>query len=323
MRTLVQSFLLGIRSRRCRSENPGNVFIDESAISLSISANLFVRFAPAVKTFGRLDHGAPSVSSPFGDERCEQRQAHAGDQDSTANTRRSARRRLRPPPSSGCRPRRRLDRHGVAGLRRSPGGERHTAPARCKKRRARSTTGPAAPPVRCAVGTSQAVGVVIPDLENPFFTAVVRGIELVLQAAGYTLLLANSDEDTTRERNILETLRADGVAGIIFVPINAARDAYRRRAGAAAAGRCRRSIADHPAVRPGHGGQRRGHPTRRRASAGAGPSRRRAARRPVATQHRQGTRARLRGGAARRRPADPARAGALRRFPRGAAATTG
>ena len=77
------------------------------------------------------------------------------------------------------------------------------------------------------VGTSQAVGVVIPDLENPFFTAVVRGIELVLQAAGYTLLLANSDENPAREREILETLRAEGVAGIIFVPINAARDAYR------------------------------------------------------------------------------------------------
>jgi DNA-binding LacI/PurR family transcriptional regulator len=75
--------------------------------------------------------------------------------------------------------------------------------------------------------TSQAVGVVIPDLENPFFTAVVRGIDLVLQKAGYTLLLANSDEDAARERTILETLRAEGVAGIIFVPINAARDAYR------------------------------------------------------------------------------------------------
>lgn len=77
------------------------------------------------------------------------------------------------------------------------------------------------------VGTSQAVGVVIPDLENPFFTAVVRGIEVVLRAAGYTLLLANSDEDVAREREVVQTLRADGVAGIIFVPINAARDAYR------------------------------------------------------------------------------------------------
>ena len=74
--------------------------------------------------------------------------------------------------------------------------------------------------------TSKAVGVVIPDLENPFFTSVVRGIDLVLQAAGYTLLLASSDEDAARERTILETLRAEGVAGIIFVPINPARDAY-------------------------------------------------------------------------------------------------
>ncbi len=76
-------------------------------------------------------------------------------------------------------------------------------------------------------GASQAVGVVIPDLENPFFTAVVRGIDLVLQAAGYTLLLANSDEDAARERNVLQTLRAEGVAGIIFVPLNSAHDAYR------------------------------------------------------------------------------------------------
>ncbi len=75
--------------------------------------------------------------------------------------------------------------------------------------------------------TSQAVGVVIPDLENPFFTAVVRGIDSALQAAGYTLLLANSDEDPERERNMLAMLRAEGVAGIIFVPINAARGAYR------------------------------------------------------------------------------------------------
>lgn len=78
------------------------------------------------------------------------------------------------------------------------------------------------------VGTTQAVGVVIPDLQNPFFTGVVRGIDLVLQAAGYTLLLSNADEDAKRERTILETLQAEGVAGIIFVPINDGRDTYRQ-----------------------------------------------------------------------------------------------
>jgi DNA-binding LacI/PurR family transcriptional regulator len=78
------------------------------------------------------------------------------------------------------------------------------------------------------VGTSQTVGVVIPDLQNPFFTDVVRGIDIVLQTAGYTLLLSNADEDAARERNILETLRAEGVAGIIFVPINDSRGGYRQ-----------------------------------------------------------------------------------------------
>lgn len=78
------------------------------------------------------------------------------------------------------------------------------------------------------VGTSQAVGVVIPDLQNPFFTDVVRGIDSVLQAAGYTLLLSIADENAAREREIFETFRAEGVAGIIFVPINAARDTYRQ-----------------------------------------------------------------------------------------------
>lgn len=78
------------------------------------------------------------------------------------------------------------------------------------------------------VGTTQTVGVVIPDLQNPFFTEVVRGIDAVLRGAGYTLLLSNSDEDPARERENLEILRSEGVAGIVFVPINAGRDTYRQ-----------------------------------------------------------------------------------------------
>ena len=75
-------------------------------------------------------------------------------------------------------------------------------------------------------GTSQTVGVVIPDLQNPFFTAVVRGLDHVLRQAGYSLLLANSDEDPEREQEMLAMLRAEGVAGIIFVPINARNSSY-------------------------------------------------------------------------------------------------
>jgi LacI family transcriptional regulator len=76
------------------------------------------------------------------------------------------------------------------------------------------------------VGTSMTVGVVVPDIQNPFFTGIVRGIDNVLQAAGYTLLLANSDETPAREERMLSTLRAEGVAGIVFVPISGRKGRY-------------------------------------------------------------------------------------------------
>ncbi len=66
------------------------------------------------------------------------------------------------------------------------------------------------------VRTTRTIGVIIPDIENPFFTRVVRGIEEVLQSAEYSLLLANSNESPARERINLATLQAEGVAGVIF-----------------------------------------------------------------------------------------------------------
>ena len=70
------------------------------------------------------------------------------------------------------------------------------------------------------------IGVVIPDIQNPFFTSVVRGIEDALQVEKFTLLLANSDGDPSRERVCLDTLCAEEVAGLVFVPCNAEPRAY-------------------------------------------------------------------------------------------------
>lgn len=68
------------------------------------------------------------------------------------------------------------------------------------------------------VRTTRLIGLVISDIQNPFFTSVVRGIEDVLQRADYTLLLGNTDENLEREQLYLATLRAEGVAGIILAP---------------------------------------------------------------------------------------------------------
>lgn len=68
------------------------------------------------------------------------------------------------------------------------------------------------------VRVARTVGLVISDIQNPFFTSVVRGIEDMLQRADYTLLFGNTDENHEREQLYLATLRAEGVAGIIFAP---------------------------------------------------------------------------------------------------------
>ncbi len=67
-------------------------------------------------------------------------------------------------------------------------------------------------------GATKTIGVVVGDIENPFFAGAARGIADVLEADGYTLLLANSDEDLGRERRAVEALRARQVDGLAVVP---------------------------------------------------------------------------------------------------------
>ena len=48
------------------------------------------------------------------------------------------------------------------------------------------------------------VGLLISDIQNPFFTSVVRGIEDVALSWGYHLFLCNTDEDAEREAVVVE-----------------------------------------------------------------------------------------------------------------------
>lgn len=62
---------------------------------------------------------------------------------------------------------------------------------------------------------SYTVGVIIPDLMNPLFPPIVRGIQDKLEDAGYTPLIANTDNDPDREVADFEAMRARQVDGII------------------------------------------------------------------------------------------------------------
>ncbi|MGH2820383.1 MAG: LacI family DNA-binding transcriptional regulator [Actinomycetota bacterium] len=60
------------------------------------------------------------------------------------------------------------------------------------------------------------VGVLIPDLTNPLFPPIVRGIEDALAVEGYTALLANSDNDPEKERLHFESMKGRQVEGFIM-----------------------------------------------------------------------------------------------------------
>lgn len=63
---------------------------------------------------------------------------------------------------------------------------------------------------------SASVGVVIPDLTNPLFPPIVRGIEDVFREAGYSALIVNTDNDLERERSVIDALRQRNVDGFII-----------------------------------------------------------------------------------------------------------
>lgn len=67
-------------------------------------------------------------------------------------------------------------------------------------------------------GTITTVGAVVLDIANPFFTDVARGIEDRLDEAGYTLMLASSDEEPEREARYLRLFEEHGVQGVMVVP---------------------------------------------------------------------------------------------------------
>ncbi len=67
-----------------------------------------------------------------------------------------------------------------------------------------------------ATGKSRTVGLIIPNITNPYFPMLVRGVEDALNQSGYSLLLCNSSGDIVREKNYVRVLMEKGVDGVIL-----------------------------------------------------------------------------------------------------------
>lgn len=62
-------------------------------------------------------------------------------------------------------------------------------------------------------GRTGAIGLVVPDIENPFFASITKGVQDRARAAGYAVVIADSDEDPSREGDLVREMsrQVDGV----------------------------------------------------------------------------------------------------------------
>lgn len=67
------------------------------------------------------------------------------------------------------------------------------------------------------LGLTHSVGVVVPDVTNPFFAAVVKGAESISRQGAYNIFLCNTEESSEREESVLRDL-VGRVDGIILAP---------------------------------------------------------------------------------------------------------
>lgn len=64
--------------------------------------------------------------------------------------------------------------------------------------------------------TTKTIGLIIPDIANPFFPEIARGVEDKANAEGYTVILCNSDNKTAKEDAYIDMLQEKMVDGIVF-----------------------------------------------------------------------------------------------------------
>ena len=74
--------------------------------------------------------------------------------------------------------------------------------------------------LRSKGGNSKIIGLVLPDIQNPFYVEVIRGIEEVMYEHGYAAIMCNFAQDEKRERLYLDILKSESIDGMIVAPVH-------------------------------------------------------------------------------------------------------
>jgi LacI family transcriptional regulator len=67
---------------------------------------------------------------------------------------------------------------------------------------------------------TRSLALILPDITNPFWTTIARGVEDAAQNSGYSVLLCNTDEDCAKQSRYLELVASRRVDGVIIAPFD-------------------------------------------------------------------------------------------------------
>ncbi len=69
-----------------------------------------------------------------------------------------------------------------------------------------------------SVGSTRTLGLIIPAIDDTFYSQMAEAVEKRAHTCGYTLIISTSERDGKKEQQLIETLRAQQVDGLIIAP---------------------------------------------------------------------------------------------------------
>jgi len=75
---------------------------------------------------------------------------------------------------------------------------------------------PSAMASQLSSGRNSIIGVIIPEIDNPFFSGIIRGINKASHQKGYNVILCDSEEDLLQEEALIMTLKRQRISGLLI-----------------------------------------------------------------------------------------------------------
>ena len=74
---------------------------------------------------------------------------------------------------------------------------------------------------KLSTGRTWNIGFLIPDVENPFFSQLLRGVTNTADESGYNIFLYGTDDNVAKEHRFFDVVRTERLAGILVIPVDA------------------------------------------------------------------------------------------------------